>query len=84
MFDPLTVLVLLPLALAALLLLRSWAVALLAATVAVTAGFYSFYGHTHLHPRFLYVALPALFALEAAGGWLVLRKGRVGFDRSRL
>ena len=75
-FDPLTLLVLLPLPLLALALLRTWATALLAATIAATAAFYTFYEHTHLHPRFLYVALPALFALEAAGGWLVLRKGR--------
>jgi hypothetical protein len=75
-FDPLTLALLLPLSLVALALLRTWAVALLGAVVAVTAAFYSFYEHTHLHPRFLYVALPSLFVLQAAGGWLVLRKGR--------
>jgi hypothetical protein len=71
--------VLLPLALAGVALLRTWGAALLAATVAATAAFYTFYEHTHLHPRFLYVALPALFVLEAAGGWLVLRKGWATF-----
>lgn len=75
-FDPLTLLVLLPLALVAVALRRTWAVALLGLVVAVTAAFYTFYEHTHLHPRFLYVALPALFVLQAVGGWLVLRKGR--------
>ena len=75
-FDPLTLLVLLPLALLALALHRTWATALLGLVVAVTAAFYTFYEHTHLHPRFLYVALPSLFVLQAVGGWLVLRKGR--------
>ena len=42
--------------------------------IATNVALYSFYEHTHLHPRFLYVTLPALFALEAAGAWLVIRK----------
>lgn len=73
-FDPLTLLILLPLALVGLLLLRTWAAALLGATVAATAGFYTFLENTYDHPRFLYVALPALFVLEAAGAWLGIRK----------
>lgn len=83
-FDPLTLLILLPLAVVGIALLRNWAAALLGTTVAATAAFYTFYEHTHLHPRFLYVALPALFVLEAAGGWLVLRKGRSIFGNPRL
>ena len=74
-FDPRMLLVLLPLALLGLLALRPWASALLGASVATNALFYTFYEHTHLHPRFLYASLPALFVLEAAGGWLVIRKG---------
>ena len=35
--------------------------------IATNAAFYTFYEHTHLHPRFLYVVLPPLFVLEAAG-----------------
>ena len=66
---------LLPLALLGLLALRPWASALLGASIATNALFYTFYEHTHLHPRFLYASLPALFVLEAAGGWLVIRKG---------
>ena len=42
--------------------------------IATNVALYTFYEHTHLHPRFLYVTLPALFALEAAGAWLVIRK----------
>jgi hypothetical protein len=40
---------------------------LLGGVVLVTAAFYSTYYITALHPRFLFVALPALFILEAAG-----------------
>jgi hypothetical protein len=74
-FDPRTLLVLLPLALLGLVALRPWAAALVGASIATNALFYTFYEHTHLHPRFLYASLPGLFVLEAAGGWLVIRKG---------
>jgi len=73
-FDPRTSLVLLPLALLGLVALRPWASALLGAAIAPNALFYTFYEHTHLHPRFLYVSLPALFVLEVVGGWLLIRK----------
>jgi hypothetical protein len=73
-FDPRTVLLLLPMAIIGTLALRPWSTALLVALIATNAGFYTFYEHTHLHPRFLHVVLPALFVLEAAGGWLVIRK----------
>jgi hypothetical protein len=39
----------------------------LAGTVVVTALFYSAYYITALHPRFLFVAIPSLFVLTAAG-----------------
>lgn len=74
LFDPRVLLILLPLALLGVLALRPWAAALLVVAVATNAAFYTFYEHTHLHPRFLYAALPALFVLEAAGVWLVIRK----------
>ena len=66
-FDPRMLLVLLPLAVLGLLALRPWASALLGASIATNAVFYTFYEHTHLHPRFLYASLPALFVLESAG-----------------
>jgi hypothetical protein len=84
LFDPRTLLVLLPLAVLGVLSLPRFPVLVLGGTVAVTAVFYSFYEHTHLHPRFLYVALPALFVLEAAGGWLVIRKASGGLPRRGL
>ena len=74
LFDPRTVLILLPLALLGLVAMARWNAALLGAVIASNVVLYTFYEHTHLHPRFLYVALPALFALEAAGAWLVIRK----------
>lgn len=74
-FDPRTLLVLLPLALLGLAAVCRWSAGLLGAVIATNVALYTFYEHTHLHPRFLYVTLPALFVLEAAGAWLVIRKG---------
>lgn len=74
MFDPRTVALLLPLAVLGALTLRGWTSALLVAGIATNVGLYTFYEHTHLHPRFLYVMLPALFVLEAQGVALVIRK----------
>jgi hypothetical protein len=74
LFDPRALLILLPLALLGLAAVGRWNAALLGAVIATNVALYTFYEHTHLHPRFLYVALPALFALEAAGTWLVIRK----------
>jgi hypothetical protein len=74
LFNPRTVLVLAPLALLGFLAVSRWNAALLGAVIATNVALYTFYEHTHLHPRFLYVTLPALFALEAAGAWLVIRK----------
>ena len=73
-FDPRTLLVLLPLAVLGAFALRPWVAALLVAGPATNAGFYTFYEHTPMHPRFLYAALPALFVLQAAGAWLGIRK----------
>ena len=74
MFDPRTVAVLLPLAVLGAFALRPWTSALLIAVIATNVALYTFYEHTHLHPRFLYVTLPALFVLQAAGAGLVIRK----------
>jgi hypothetical protein len=62
-------LILLPLPLIGAWSLRRRPVELLAlaGTVVVTAVFYSAYYITALHPRFLYVALPALFVLATVG-----------------
>ena len=78
LFDPRTVLLLAPLALIGILAVSRWSAALLGAVIATNVVLYTFYEHTHLHPRFLYVTLPALFAFEAAGAWLVIRKAFKG------
>ena len=44
-----------------------WALAVVATPIVVNAAVYSFYDVTALHPRFLYVTLPFVFVLEAAG-----------------
>ena len=61
--------ILLPLPLIGLYALRAAAAdaLTLAGIVAATALFYSAYYITALHPRFLFVALPSLFVLAAAG-----------------
>jgi len=71
-------LALIPLALIGILAVSRWSAALLGAVIATNVVLYTFYEHTHLHPRFLYVTLPALFAFEAAGAWLVIRKAFKG------
>ena len=43
-----------------------WALAVVGTPIVVNAVVYSFYDVTALHPRFLYVALPFVFVLEAA------------------
>jgi hypothetical protein len=52
---------------------RRPALPLLAAVILATAAFYSLYELTRQHPRFLYVVLPELFVLEAAGVYAVVR-----------
>jgi hypothetical protein len=79
-FDWKMLLILLPLPLVGAWALRHKPVELvaLAGTVAVTAVFYSAYYITALHPRFLYVALPALFVLAAVGVATLSRRSALG------
>ena len=68
LFTPTMLLVLAPLAIAGAAVLRDrWILAMLTSVIAVTALTYTVYYVTALHPRFLFVALPALFVLEARG-----------------
>jgi len=68
LFTPTMLLVLAPLAVAGAVALRDrWILGMLGVVIAVTALTYTVYYVTALHPRFLYVALPALFVLEAQG-----------------
>jgi hypothetical protein len=73
-FDLRTLAIVLPLAvLGAFGVRRPWALAIAVAFLLVNAAFYSFYANTSLHPRFLYVTLPELFVLWAAGIALLAR-----------
>jgi hypothetical protein len=79
-FDWKMLLILLPLPLVGVWALRQHALELvvLGGTVAVTAAFYSAYYITALHPRFLFVALPALFVLVAVGAATLSRTSTLG------
>jgi hypothetical protein len=72
-FTPRMLLVLLPLlVIGAIALRRRFPLAVLGTLILSNAIFYSFYWGTAGHPRFLYVALPAVFVLEATGALTVL------------
>ena len=81
-FSPRMLAALVPVAIVGVLFVRSrFALGLLVLPVLVNAAFYTTYAHTAGHPRFLYVSLPAVFVLWAAGavgvasgvaGWLRL------------
>jgi hypothetical protein len=75
-FDWKMLAILLPLPLLGAVAIRRRPLELVAltGTVVVTAIFYSLYYITALHPRFLYVALPALFILAAAGLQLLVQR----------
>jgi hypothetical protein len=76
LWHPTTLLVLAPLALVGLLAVRRPAALLLGTWIATTAAFYTLYEATAEHPRFLFAALPALLALEAAGAAALVLAGR--------
>jgi hypothetical protein len=65
---------LVPLALLGAVAVRGRPRLLLAAWIVLPAVFYSFYRVTWQHPRFLFTALPALFALWAAGAFALARR----------
>jgi hypothetical protein len=54
---------------------------LLASWILATAGLYTFYTFTPLHPRFLLVALPPLFVLWGAGASAVVQWAGAAFGR---
>jgi hypothetical protein len=77
-FSPRTLAILAPLAVVGCFYVRSrLTLGLLVLPVLVNAAFYTTYAHTAEHPRFLYVSLPAVFVLWAAGaGGIVLSMAR--------
>jgi hypothetical protein len=72
---------LVPLAVVGALTLRRVQAALLVLWVASTAALYTFYSFTPLHPRFLFVALPPLFVLWAAGAAAAYELARRRYER---
>ena len=68
LFTPRLLLILLPLFVVGCVAIRDrWVLAVVLVPIVVNAGIYSFYYVTAIHPRFLYVTLPFVFVLEAAG-----------------
>nr|MBA3844719.1 hypothetical protein [Actinomycetota bacterium] len=80
-FDWKMILILVPLPLVGVFALRrrAYDTLILATVVIVTAAFYSAYYITALHPRFLFVALPPLFVLAAAGAARLAAGEMTGF-----
>jgi hypothetical protein len=78
LFSPRTLLMLVPLALVGAWWLRRrpYPLSLLAGIALANAAFYTVYEPTALHPRFLYVSLPPLFVLLAAGLVAVAERAR--------
>jgi hypothetical protein len=73
LFSPRALLVLVPLAALGCLAVRSrFAVALLVLPVLANAAFYTAYVYTADHPRFLFVSLPPVLVLWAAGVLVVV------------
>lgn len=84
LFTPRLLLVLLPLFAVGCYAIRDrWTLIVVCAPIVVNAVIYSFYYVTALHPRFLYVTLPFLFVLEAAGGMTLVDVARRRRQRSR-
>ena len=74
LFTPPLLAVLAPLLLAGVVVLRDRStVTVLLAPVVLTVAVYSVYAYTALHPRFLFVALPSVFVLEATSMVVLVR-----------
>ena len=77
LFTPLSSLLLAPLFVIGCFAIRDrWALPVVGTPIFVNAAVYSFYYVTALHPRFLYVTLPFVFVLEAAGAVALVETAR--------
>lgn len=73
LYTPLLLALLAPLLVIGALAVRDrWALAVVVTPIIVNVVVYSFYDVTALHPRFLYVTLPFVFVLEAAGALAIV------------
>ena len=77
LFTPRFLLLLAPLFVIGCFAIRDrWVLLVLCTPIFVNAVVYSFYYVTALHPRFLYVTLPFIFVLEAAGAVSLVETAR--------
>jgi len=68
LYTPRLLILLAPLfAIGCLVIRDRWVLAVILTPIIVNAAIYSFYYVTAIHPRFLYVTMPFVFVLEAAG-----------------
>jgi hypothetical protein len=75
--------VIVPLAILGAFYVNRAVAAVLGSAVVATAVLYSFYELTPLHPRFLFVALPAVFVFWAAGVSAIASLTAALYDRAR-
>jgi hypothetical protein len=83
MWHPAVLLAIVPIALVGALRVRRRVSALLCLSVALTAGFYTFYKLTPIHPRFLFVVLPMVAILWVAGVGAIATTIPGLYDRER-
>jgi hypothetical protein len=72
-----------PIAFAGILAVRRDVAQVLVAALAVTCVFYSFYQLTPIHPRFLFVVVPAVLVLWAAGATAIASQVGALYHRRR-
>jgi hypothetical protein len=83
LWHPAVLIAIVPIALIGALRVRRRVSALLCLSIAVTAGLYTFYKVTPLHPRFLFVVLPMVAILWIAGLGGIASSIRGLYDRER-
>jgi hypothetical protein len=83
LWHPSVLLAIVPIALLGLFAVRRGVAMLLLAVVAVTATLYTFYELTPMHPRFLFVVVPLVFVLWAAGAFAIATQVGALYHRPR-
>jgi len=83
LWHPSVLVAIVPIAVVGILAVRREVAPLLVAAVAVTCVFYSFYQLTPIHPRFLFVVVPLVFVLWAAGASLISSQVGALYHRPR-
>jgi hypothetical protein len=83
LWHPVVLVVIVPLAILGAFFVNRAVAVVLGSAVVATAVLYSFYELTPLHPRFLFVALPAVFVFWAAGVSAIASLTAALYDRAR-